>query len=122
MLNATSRVEKRISAAFLRQLQTRPWPGNVRELKNAISRAHILADSTLDAAPLTAAPTAFGRRPVLQGDVLEFAAGTPLADVEREMILAALARQQGDKRLAAESLGIGLKTLYNRLRRYRIAE
>lgn len=120
-LNATSRVDKRMSAGFLRQLQARPWTGNVRELKNVISRAHILADSTLDEVPLAGLATTSARRLPLDGGALEFAAGTPLADVERELILAALARQQGDKRKTAESLGIGLKTLYSRLRRYRIA-
>jgi two-component system response regulator FlrC len=41
--------------------------------------------------------------------------------VERETILLALAAHQGNRRKAAEQLGIGLRTLYTRLREYGIS-
>ena len=41
--------------------------------------------------------------------------GTSLADAERRLIMATLSHFAGDKRRAAETLGISLKTLYNRL-------
>nr|MBA3732499.1 hypothetical protein [Gammaproteobacteria bacterium] len=43
---------------------------------------------------------------------------TPLEDAERRLILDTLAECNGDKKLAAQSLGISLKTLYNKLKRY----
>jgi DNA-binding NtrC family response regulator len=47
--------------------------------------------------------------------------GTSLADIERHFILATLERFGGDKRKAAEVLGISLKTIYNRLNNYSAA-
>lgn len=41
-----------------------------------------------------------------------------LADVERQLIMATLERLNGDKKQAAEMLGISVKTLYNRLNSY----
>jgi DNA-binding NtrC family response regulator len=49
---------------------------------------------------------------------LNFSVGTPLADAQREIILATLKYFGGNKRLTAEALGISLKTLYNRLKEY----
>ena len=49
---------------------------------------------------------------------LTFTAGTPLADVERRLILASLAHFGGDKKQTADALGVSLKTIYNRLREY----
>jgi DNA-binding NtrC family response regulator len=44
--------------------------------------------------------------------------GTPLADVERKVILATLKHCDGQKEQTAAALGISLKTLYNRLKEY----
>jgi two-component system response regulator FlrC len=94
------------------------WPGNVRELANALERAAILADgTTIRAANL----------------VLEAASGTParpaaaapasdevrsLADLERDAISRALRSVGGNRRRAADVLGIGERTLYDKLKRY----
>ena len=50
---------------------------------------------------------------------LSFTPGTPLATLERAMILASVEHFGGDKKRAAEALGISVKTLYVRLREYR---
>jgi DNA-binding NtrC family response regulator len=42
--------------------------------------------------------------------------------VERDLILSTLAHFHGDKKMAAATLGVSLKTLYNRLRSYQTAE
>ena len=47
--------------------------------------------------------------------------GSSIADVERRLILATLEELDGDKKRAAELLGISLKTLYNRLNVYEAA-
>ena len=83
------------------------WPGNVRELANALERAAILAGAPvlgLSHLSLGAAPR--------QVD------GSTLADMEREAISRALAESGGNRRRAAERLGIGLRTLYDKLKRY----
>ncbi len=88
------------------------WRGNVRELANALERAAILADAdTIDAPHLWldegAAPAASG-----PGGV------KPLVELEREAVLHALDQVGGNRRKAAELLGIGERTLYDKLKKY----
>ena len=52
------------------------------------------------------------------GNQLRFAVGLTLAEVERRMIMATLEHFDGSKPQAAKTLGISLKTLYNRLKKY----
>ncbi|HSQ59210.1 MAG TPA: sigma 54-interacting transcriptional regulator, partial [Acidobacteriota bacterium] len=117
-LEAVNRAEgtsKRFSAAARERILEHPWPGNVRELKNEIQRAFILADKVLELDDLTPAPrpTAAARpgaAPALDSGSLD--------EAERRLILATLERCAGDKKRAAEILGVSLKTLYNRLHLY----
>jgi DNA-binding NtrC family response regulator len=53
-----------------------------------------------------------------EGEWLRFAVGTPLAEMERQTIFATLEHCGGNKKQAAEVLGVRLKTLYNRLTGY----
>jgi len=119
LLNAGAPIAKRMSPEYLRQLQAQAWTGNVRELKNAISRAYILADLVLETQPSIATGLSRRHSRTAVDGALEFAVGTSLADVEREMILAAIGQHGGNKRSAADALGISLKTLYNRLECFR---
>ena len=48
--------------------------------------------------------------------------GTPIAEVERHLIIATLRHCEGNKAKAAELLGVSLKTLYNRLGTYRVGD
>jgi two-component system response regulator AtoC len=85
------------------------WPGNIRELQNIIERAAILCrEDRIEPTHLNLTPSATP------------ASTEPktLKDLEREAILAALAACSGNRRKAAEQLGIGLRTLYARLREY----
>ena len=87
------------------------WPGHVRELRNVIERACILCDGPLlDAASLPLE---------VQGAVSpSTTAGYDLESVEREHIRRVLVQTGGNKTLAAELLGIGLTTLYAKVKRY----
>ncbi|MGE8367782.1 sigma-54 interaction domain-containing protein [Cupriavidus sp.] len=115
--NAMEGTEKTFSSTALERLRHYGWPGNVRELKNTIYRAFILADRVVDIANLNI--SAQPPRPATLNGFVNVRIGTSLADAQREIILATLARFDGDKRQAAQSLGISLKTLYNRLDAYR---
>jgi two-component system, NtrC family, response regulator AtoC len=101
-----------LSEAAERKLGAWRWPGNVRELANALERAAILADGeTISADDLRlevgpASPPSFDLR--------------PLVDLEREAIERALRAVSGNRRRAAELLGIGERTLYDKLKRYGI--
>ena len=84
------------------------WPGNARELKNALERAAILSDGdTIDGDALVL-PTSVPRP------------GGTMADAEKLAILEALSAVGGHRKKAAERLGIGERTLYDKLRAYGI--
>jgi DNA-binding NtrC family response regulator len=114
-VNEREGTRKRLSPRALARLQALSWPGNVRELKNVVERAAILADVTIDAETLPVPPA---DTPLSDDTTFEVRVGTPLAEIERRMILATLESLDGNKRRTAEVLGISLKTLYNRLNVY----
>jgi DNA-binding NtrC family response regulator len=103
-----------LSRASLALLASHPWPGNVRELKNCVQRAFILADEEVELKELTPAV----RSALAAHGCLQFSIGTSLAAMERKTIFATLEHCSGNKRRAAEVLGVSLKTLYNRLSEY----
>ncbi len=116
---AAGRPPPRLDDAMKARLEQEKWPGNVRELRNTLERAMILADgSVLRPEHLWIEPseTAAGTATV--------PAATPsptdgsLADLERQTIERTLAAVGGNRRAAAAKLGIGLRTLYDKLKRY----
>jgi len=111
-LNVEGGTAKRFSRAALTTIRAYHWPGNVRELKNAVHRAFIMAEDVveLDLAGLAC--------PAVEGECLRMPVGTSLAEMERQAIFATLDHCRGNKRRAAEMLGVSLKTLYNRLTAY----
>ncbi|CAB3720427.1 Transcriptional regulatory protein ZraR [Achromobacter deleyi] len=111
-LNRQHATHKRFSKPMLDAIAQHDWPGNVRELRNAVQRAYILSDDVLDIA--LPRPRAAQRAEFKDG-ALNVPVGTALGNAQRDFILATLAHHGGDKRLAAETLGVSLKTLYNRL-------
>jgi DNA-binding NtrC family response regulator len=97
------------------------WPGNVRELQNAIEYAVVLSRRELIG--VKELPDEVQLPTVLQ----QTERGAPprtgvqsLDDVERNTILQALAECHGNKKMAAELLGIQRPTLYNKMKRYAI--
>jgi two-component system NtrC family response regulator len=97
--------------AVRERLVAHAWPGQVRELRNTIERACILCDGALlDVASL---PLELQGEPEQKlGSIYE------LEQVEREHIRRVLAHTGGNKTLAAELLGIGLTTLYAKVKKY----
>jgi two-component system response regulator AtoC len=92
------------------------WPGNVRELANVLERAGILADGQT----ITKDLLVLGL-PSLAGTAPEPASaeGT-LEELEKQAIRRALAATGGNRKQTAARLGIGLRTLYDKLRAYGI--
>jgi transcriptional regulator with PAS, ATPase and Fis domain len=95
------------------QLARYPWPGNVRELENAIERAVVLAPGArIDAGDLPedvrqALPTAYSPT-----------GARPLAEIEKDYILAVLKANGGNQARTASQLQIGTATLYRKLKQY----
>ncbi len=116
-LGRNSGVEKTISDDALKTLLNYDWPGNVRELENFLERACAL--SSADQIQLRDLPSQVYSAPVELTDVTPPSAGiVPMAELEKQTILAALAQVNGDKMLAARLLGIGKTTLYRKLKEY----
>jgi DNA-binding NtrC family response regulator len=113
-----SGVEKRFSDEVLELFRRHDWPGNVRELRNVVARAYILAgdEITIDDLPANI-PSGHPSG----GDHIRLTVGHSLDDVERRVIFATLEHFSGDKKKAARALGISLKTLYNRLKKYKLS-
>jgi len=108
-LNADHGESKRLSPAARERLAACPWRGNVRELKNEMQRAFILHEGVIEFADL-AQTRRLGPLPASVGGSLD--------ESERVLILKTLEQCAGDKKTAAQILGISLKTLYNRLHLY----
>ncbi|MEP6709139.1 MAG: sigma-54 dependent transcriptional regulator [Verrucomicrobiota bacterium] len=115
------KTEPSISPDAFQKLLDYSWPGNVRELQNAIEYAVVLARQNLITVKELPAEV---RLPVaLQktGRANQHAGGAQsLIDMERNAILQALAQCHGNKKKAAELLGIQRPTLYNKIKRYAI--
>lgn len=121
-LNASGNGTAKIMAAtLLETLSRHNWPGNIRELRNVIevmwhvSEHSVLTPDDLPAEYRISAPrkseggTGVGRS--LSG----------LKATEREVILAAIAENNGNLRKVAQQLGIARSTLYERLRSYGVS-
>jgi two-component system response regulator HydG len=109
--------EKLLSDEALKAMLAYDWPGNVRELENCLERT-----SAFTSGPLihtTDLPREIGKVP---GPDLSPGNGhrkiVPMAELERQTILSAIADLNGDKLQAARLLGIGKTTLYRKLKDY----
>ena len=109
-----------LSEAALRWLEAQEWPGNVRELENAIERAAVLTNHEM------LSPTDFRIEPFpspLSQDLGEKGEGTGTLReatefAERTAIRDALKATNGNRRAAAELLGVSLRTLFYKIERY----
>lgn len=96
----------------IRSIENHPWPGNIRELENCIKRAAIMADGN------QIAPEEVGLERVELSenqDSLDLRAIRDAA--ERQAIIAALGRVNGNMVKAAELLGVSRPTLYDLMHR-----
>jgi two-component system response regulator AtoC len=116
-LNHRHQTSKRLPPDARTTLEAHRWPGNVRELRNYMQRAYIMGDELLDTGESLASQMAPAAPPAV-ADTVRIARGASLAEAEKQMILATLARCGGVRKSTAEQLGISLKTLYNRLESY----
>jgi len=110
------RPDLRLAGDALQRLREHRWPGNVRELSNALERAAILTDGAViePGALLLGNPSAAPAEPAA-------VVGPTLADAEREAIRRALEAEGGNRKRAAARLGIGLRTLYDKIKQYELS-
>ncbi len=102
-----------IAPEALAALNAYDFPGNVRELENLIERAYAMGArdhislTDLPSLTLSARPSPISSRTL-----------PTLAEVEKELILRALAIHQNDKEQSARALGLSRRTIYRRLKEY----
>ncbi len=122
-----------ITPRALVTLAGHPWPGNVRELRNAIERAAVLsADGRLDTADFALGngrPAANGAGANGNGSANGNGNGylpqgyelrPQVEELERLTIARALEASNGNRRDASRLLGVSLRTLFYKLRRYQL--
>src|SRR5687767_9224766 len=102
-----------------RLLQRYHWPGNVRELQNIIERATILETEAGVIRAGTIEPWLKMRGNSAVASAVEDLAGKPLADIERQVILTTLQQFKGHRIKTAGALGIGVRTLGMKLKRWK---
>jgi two-component system, NtrC family, response regulator AtoC len=115
------RRELRLDPAAHPRLVSAPWPGNVRELANTLERAAILSDDAVirdDDILIEGGGVPLPHIAAAAASAVASGEAVTLEELERRAIHDALAAVGGNRRLAAERLGIGLRTLYDKLKRY----
>ena len=104
-----------ITTEALKALRAYHWPGNVRELQNVIERAIILARGEVSIEELPEGLRGYPNNSPRETSGI-------LKEAEREAITMALKETAGNRRLAAERLGISRRTLQSRLKEYEIQD
>ncbi|MCA0984845.1 sigma 54-interacting transcriptional regulator [Halobacillus yeomjeoni] len=113
----SQRIGKRIgkvSAEVQDVLENYSWPGNIRELENVIESAVHLSDGqkiTLDDLPQHF-------KPRTRDNNKAFSLKEMMENTEKNFIEEVLEMTEGDKSLAAERLGIGKSSIYDKVKKY----
>jgi DNA-binding NtrC family response regulator len=109
-------VFRHLESEAMRLLQRYPWPGNVRELQNIVERATVLE---LVEGVVRADTIEPWLRTAPASSAVQDLAGKPLADIEKQVILSTLERFKGHRVKTAGALGIGVRTLGMKLKRWK---
>lgn len=112
---------KVISKAAEDKLMNYLWPGNVRELENTVHRAVLLStqeEIEADAVILDDADSIINKTDSSTKPAAAVSQGTTLAGMERNLIIDTLKHTMGNRTVAAQILGISIRTLRNKLRQY----
>jgi two-component system response regulator HydG len=105
-----------LTRGAMERLMSYPWPGNVRELRNTIEGLVVLSSGPefIDVPQLPAHLAG----PDATDPAIRFRIGMSMDEIEREALLRTLQHTGFDKTRTAEILGIGLRTLYRKIKEY----
>jgi DNA-binding NtrC family response regulator len=109
---------RHIESEAVRLLQRYNWPGNVRELQNIVERASVLETEPGVIRATTLEPWLKVRDGVTAA-ATDALAGKPLADIEKQVILSTLERFKGHRVKTASALGIGVRTLGMKIKKWK---
>jgi len=103
---------KGISQKAMNLLTDYEWTGNVRELENTIESVLVInSPGVIDVQHLSQEIRDVKERP----EMIPFKIGTPLEEVEKEMLVQTLRATKGNKRKAARLLGINVRTIHRKI-------
>ncbi|MDD5434183.1 MAG: sigma-54 dependent transcriptional regulator [Nitrospira sp.] len=105
----------RISVDAMSLLQDHEWRGNIRELENTIERAILLSEGDT----ITQEHIMIDGKSRDKEKTSVISAGLSVHEMERSLIMKTLDEVKGNRTTAAKLLGIGLRTLRNKLKEYR---
>lgn len=105
-----------IAREALQTLKKYSFPGNVRELKNVVERAVIVSRN--DVIEVEDLPESV-RSKAERAPRVEFRLGNTMEEVEKQFLFHTINYADGNKTKAAKMLGISLKTLHNKLNKYK---
>ncbi len=116
--NEFSRKVRGFSAASIELLKSYEWPGNVRELENRIQRAVLIAESSI----IEPYDLNFTEKPTLRnGPCAEVETLREVRDrAEKNMIISAIEKHEGNIAKAANDLGVSRPTLYDLMKKHGI--
>jgi DNA-binding NtrC family response regulator len=108
---------RHIEPEAIRVMNRYSWPGNVRELQNIIERAVVLESAAGIIRGVTIEPWLKNGEGTTAA--VQTLAGKPLADIEKQVILSTLQQFRGHRIKTATALGIGVRTLGMKLKRWK---
>ncbi len=103
----------KLSQTAINKLLKYSWPGNVRELQHSIEKAVILSDGNI----LTEASFSLNNHVKINKNYIH---NKTIEEIEKEMIVANINKENGNMSTVAKNLGITRQTLYNKVKRYGI--
>src|SRR5499427_6931477 len=109
-----------IQQEALQHLMAYDWPGNVRELENVIERAVVLTQGPTITMDDLSLEDQQDKILLNSSEYFVLPANATLAQIEREAIVQALQRSEGNRQAAARHLDIGPATLYRKFKEYQI--
>lgn len=117
-LSRSSGQERTLSDEAIKAMLAYDWPGNVRELENCLERACALTTGPMIHLGDLSPSVSNLNSPHTLADANLGSKIVPMAELEKQTILNAIAQLNGDKLMAARLLGIGKTTLYRKLKEY----
>ncbi len=108
--------EKKFCADALESMMKYNWPGNIRELENLIENMLIVVENR----EIGVYDLPEKIRGYIDIEDFDLDAAVTLSDLEKQQIIKTLSKMNGNKTRVAETLGISIKTLYNKLNVYQI--
>lgn len=125
-LNTRYKTAKQFAPSVDHAVRTHAWPGNIRELKHVVQRSYILSGEQVDLhveqtarPPVPMAASAETKEPENgPAGTIVFSVGMTLEEIERQVLYATLAHHNNDKAKTAATLGVSVKTIYNRLTKF----